>query len=65
MKIICFKKKQMNLLTNEQQKSYEISNICYICKKQFEGKYVKDKKYPKVRDNCHYIGDVLYIAYVI
>ena len=55
----------MNLLTNEQQKSYEISNICYICKKQFEGKYVKDKKYPKVRDNCHYIGDVLYIAYVI
>ena len=65
MKIISSKKKQMNLLTNEQQKSYEISHICYICKKQFEGKYGKDEKYSKVRDNCHYIGDVLYITYVI
>ena len=30
--------------------------ICYICKEKFENKYVKDKKYGKVRDHCHYRG---------
>ena len=28
--------------------------ICYICKEKFENKYLKDKKYRKVRDHCHY-----------
>ena len=32
MKVINTKKKKMKLLTKEQQKSYEIANICYICK---------------------------------
>ena len=50
MKIINFKK----LLTKEQQESYENSKICYICKEKFENKYLKDKKYCKVRDHCHY-----------
>ena len=36
MKIINFKNKKMKLLTNEQQKSYQNSKICYICKEKFE-----------------------------
>ena len=49
MKIINFKKKKMKLLTKEQQESYENAKICYICKEKFENKYLKDKKYCKVR----------------
>ena len=26
-------------------------------KEKFENKYVKDKKYRKVRDHCHYTGE--------
>ena len=47
----------MKLLTKEQQGSYEHSKICYICKENFENKYLKDKKYCKVRDQCHYTGE--------
>ena len=57
MNIINFKKKKMKLLTKGQQESYENSKICYICKEKFENKYVKDKKYCKTRDNCHYTGE--------
>ena len=57
MKIINFKKKKMKLLTKEQQESYENAKICYICKEKFENKYLKDKKYRKVRDHCHYAGE--------
>ena len=46
--------KKMNLLTKEQQKSYENARICYICKEKFENKYLKDEKYCKVGDHCHY-----------
>ena len=42
--IINFKKKNVTLLTNEQQNSYQNSKICYICKEKFENKYVKYKK---------------------
>ena len=31
MKITNFKKKKMKFLTNEQQKLYQNSKICYIC----------------------------------
>ena len=27
-----------------------------FCKERFENKYLKDKKYSKVRDHCHYTG---------
>ena len=47
----------MKLLTKEQQESYENAKICYICKEKFENKYLKDKKYRKVRDHCHYTGE--------
>ena len=33
---------------------------CYMCKKKnkkIEFEYAKDKKYCKVRDNCHYTTD--------
>ena len=59
MNIINFKKKKMKLLTKGQQESYENSKICYICKEKFENKYVKDKKYCKTRDNCHYTGEYI------
>ena len=56
MKIINFKKKKMKLLTKEQQKSYANAKTCYICKEKTKNKYVKDKKYCKVRHHCHYPG---------
>ena len=46
----------MKLLTKEQQEWYENAKICYIYKEKFDNKYVKDKKYCKVRDHCHYMG---------
>ena len=47
----------MKLLTKEQQESYENTKIYYICKEKFENKYLKDKKYRKVRDHCHFTGE--------
>ena len=46
-----------NSLTKEQQVPYENSKICYIYKEKFENKYLKDRKYCKVRDHCHYTGE--------
>ena len=40
----------MKLLTKQQHN-------CYICQEKFENKYLKDKKYCKVRDHCHYTGE--------
>ena len=57
MKINYFQKKKIKLLTKEQQESYENAKICYICKENFETKYVKVKTYCKVRDHCHYTGE--------
>ena len=57
MKTIHFKKKKMKLLTKEQQESYENAKICYIYKEKYENKYLKDKKYCKVRDHCHCAGE--------
>ena len=58
MKIINFKRNKIKLWTKELQKSYENGKICYICeKKKNENKYVKDKKYNKIRDHCHFAGE--------
>ena len=48
----------MNSLTKEQQESYKTAQICFICKENFETKYLKDKNYRKVRDYCHYTGEL-------
>ena len=63
----------MNSLTKEQQESYENAKICYICKENFENESLKDKKYRKVSDHCHYteeyrgagcsIGNLKYIVH--
>ena len=47
----------MKLVAKEQQESYENAKICYSCKEKFENKYLKNKKYNKVRDHCHYTGE--------
>ena len=45
---------EMTLLTKERQEWYENTHICYISKEKFKNKYLKNKKYCKVRDHCHY-----------
>ena len=57
IQIINFKKKQMKLLKKEHQISYGSAKIYYICKGKFENKYIKDKKYCKIRDHCYYTGE--------
>ena len=44
----------MTSLTKGQQESNENSKICYICKEKFRKKFLKDEKYCKVTDHCHY-----------
>ena len=57
MKIINFKKKKMQLLTKELEESYKNAKFCYLCNEKLENKYLKDEKYCKVRDHCHYTGE--------
>ena len=57
MRIVNFNKTKIKLLTKLQQESYEYAKICYSCKDKFENKYLKDKKYRKVRYHCHYPGE--------
>ena len=47
----------MKLLTKGQQESYENAKVCYNFQDNFENKYLKDKKYLEVRDDCHYSGE--------
>ena len=55
----------MKLLTNEQQESCENAKFCYICKEKFENKYLKDKKYCKVKNHFHYTGEYRSAAHSI
>ena len=55
MRVVNYEKKEMIPLTNEEIKSYEKQNVCYICKKRFSTDAL-NKKYYKVRDHCHYTG---------
>ena len=45
----------MKLLIKEQEESYENAKICYIYQEKFKNKYLKDKKYRKVKG--HYKGE--------
>ena len=65
MKRIDFKKKKMKLLTKKQQESCENAKICYICNKNFDIKYLKDKNNRKVRDHCHYTGKYRDVVHTI
>ena len=50
------KKKEIIPLTIKESQSYHEQNICYICKEEFSIDN-KDKKYQKIIDHCHYIGN--------
>ena len=60
MKIMNYeKKKEMILLTNEENEYYEKQKVCYICRKIFSTNKNDEnafKLYHKVRDHCHYTG---------
>ena len=43
------------LFKNEKQHLYENARVCCIFNKKFPDKYIKDKKYCKFIDGCHYI----------
>ena len=60
------KKKEMMSLTIEENKSYHEHDIFLSCKKEFSTND-DNKKYHKVRDNCHYTGNIeeLLIIFVI
>ena len=34
-----------------------MKNMCYFCEKKIENKCLKDKKYGKVKDHCHYTAE--------
>ena len=58
MKIINFEKKEMILLTKEENTSYKEEETCHICKENFcldkdDEDYINRKK---VKDHCHYTG---------
>ena len=63
-KIISHEIKEILPLTTDEIQSYYELNICYICLKEFSTNH---KKYYKVRDHCHYTGNVeaLFIMFVI
>ena len=46
----------MELLIKEQQESQENAKVWNIYKENFENKYLKDKRYRKVGNHCHYTG---------
>ena len=54
-KIINFEIKEMIPITDEENKSYKKQKVCYRCKKEFSTDD-DNKKYHKVRDDCHYTG---------
>ena len=65
MKIINVKNKKNEIINKRTAGIIWKCKICYICKEKFENKYLKDKKYCKVRDNCYYSGEYRGAAYNI
>ena len=60
VKIMNYEKKEMILLTNEENGLYEMQKVCYIYKKIFSTDKNDEntlKLYHKVRDHCHYMGN--------
>ena len=67
MKVINTEKKEMIPLTNGQEKYYESCEHCHICEKKLcnnenDKKY---RKYGKLRDHNHYIGEFRGAAHII
>ena len=55
LKIINYEKKEIIPLSEEENKSYEEQDACFICRKKFNSDK-KDKKHKKVKDHSHYTG---------
>ena len=55
MKVINFKKKKNEVIKKRATRIN--SKIYYTCKEKFENKYLRNKKYHKLRDHCHYAGE--------
>ena len=49
--------RKINNFKKQKNEEQQESKTCYICKKT-KKKYLKDKKYYKVRDHCHYTEDL-------
>ena len=64
MKIIIFLKK-MKLLTKDRWNHMEMQKSVIFLNKKIENKYMKDKKYRKVWDHCHYTGKYIGDAHSI
>ena len=60
MKTINYKEKEMILLTDEENRSYEEQEIRHICKNKFcldkNDENEDDENFKKVKDHCHYTG---------
>ena len=67
MRIVNYEKKEMILITDEENKSYEKQKVCYICRKELNTDDDDDddddddadddnQKNHKARDHCHYTG---------
>ena len=54
----------MELWTNENLKSYQNANVCYICKEKLKDKHAQDKKH-KAKDHGHYREELKDAAYDI
>ena len=68
MKIINYKKKEMTPLIDEEKEAHENQKTCYICKKEFcidENDKKEFKNLQKVRDHCHYTGNIEMLPIVI
>ena len=53
-----FEKKKILPLTKEGLRSYKYAKLCYVCGKRLLKKFANDKNYQKVRDECHYTGNI-------
>ena len=54
-KIINYEKKEMISLTNKEKQFHNMEKVCQICKRTSSTDY-NNKKYHKVKDQCHYTG---------
>ena len=68
-KIINWKKKDMDPLTDNEEKYYDSQKKCYTCKRWFVFNKENEnyKTYKKFRDHCHFTGNLegRLIAFVI
>ena len=61
MKIINYEKKEMIPLTEKEKETYENQKICHMCEQEFctsEKNKKEFKLMQKVRDHCHYAGNI-------